>query len=134
MDLHAAVDPDSGHFMCHYFAIAPVIVEVDGEEYPGLNVGENLTVLVGREPVEAVKRAGEQTALEAVGGEGAPDVDQDSLALALYYVRHTHGAVRFYRLEGALAVVSEGAEREPPTAVIVWKPRREKRSGAVLTV
>ena len=134
IDLHAAVDSDTGHLICHYYAIAPVIVEVGGREFPGLNVGEYITVLVGRDAVSAVREASERVGLEGVDGSTPGGADKDSLALVLSVIRHTRGPVEFRVFDKGFILVSEGGEGEPPFAAIVWRRKTEKKRDVVLTV
>ncbi len=139
VDLHGAVDPDTGHLICHYYAIAPVIVEIAGRKFPGLNVGECMTIVQGQDAVAAAEEEGERVELseiDAKGGVNGISVDAASLALALSHVRNAGGKLRLLAPrsgEDAVIVVFD-SDGEESIVVIVWKCREKRGAGAVLQV
>jgi len=134
IDLHAAVDPDTGHFICHYLAVRPEIIELQGEDYPGLGLGDGLTVLVGEGPAGSIEEAGEPVDLALLAsGEEGKGLDRASLGLVFSFYRYHQGRIRAYRLEGAYAVVVR-PDRGEPVAVLLWPVRKKAGGGAVLTV
>ncbi|MCE4625325.1 MAG: hypothetical protein F7C35_05620 [Desulfurococcales archaeon] len=135
VDLHAAVDPDTGHFVCHYYVVSLSIVEIGGKDFPGLNVGENLTVVIGSEAASTVERTGERISIDEVSEGKLSDinVDSDSLAVALNYYRYARGSLAFYRLGDNVALVSKPRQGEP-VVIILWRKKEKRKEGAVLTV
>ncbi len=136
VDLHAAIDPETGHFICHYFAIAPVQLEIEGELYPGINVGETITVVIGKDAVEAVKNASSPIGITEIGDSvvDGVEVDIDSLALSLSFVKYSSGRISFRKFEEGVIILSEESSKEPPTAILIWRKPKRKEPGSVLTV
>ena len=134
IDLHAAVDPDTGHFICHYLAVRPEIVEIGGRDYPGLGVGEGLTVVVGEDAASTVEGSGEEVDLARLASgdlDQAPDSSSVSLVFALY--RYYQGRIRSYRVGEAHAVVVR-PEKGDPVVVLLWPAKKKADGGAILTV
>ena len=53
--MHASIDPDSGHILCHYHDLGAAVVEVGGREVPMLLVGGCLMATADPAAVEAVE-------------------------------------------------------------------------------
>lgn len=133
LDLHAAIDVDSGHYICHYYAARPQILRINGSDYPGLGVGDWMSVVVGEEPARAVEEAGEEASLEALTRGDPINVDKGSLMLVFNLYRHEGGTIRVVALDGAVAVIVE-PERRPPITVILWEKKPERENRSLLTV
>jgi len=137
VDLHGAVDPDTGHLTCHYYALAPVIVEIGGEQFPGLNVGDCMTLVPGEAAVAKAEEEGEPISLAELdpsGGVGGVKVDPGSLAHALAFIKRTDSTMKILASRGSrdsLMVVFKGSE---PLVVIVWKCREDRSQSAPLQV
>lgn len=54
VDNHPAIDPDTGHLLCHYKPIGLALVEVGGETYPALTVGDCVTVVNDPAAIKAI--------------------------------------------------------------------------------
>ncbi|MCE4600623.1 MAG: hypothetical protein F7C38_03555 [Desulfurococcales archaeon] len=54
MEIHAALDPDTGHIICHYRPIGLTTIELAGEKYPGLRIGDCTTLVTDKEAVEKI--------------------------------------------------------------------------------
>lgn len=53
--MHASIDPDSGHMICHYHEMGAAVLEVEGRELPMLLVGGCLMVTADPAAVEAIE-------------------------------------------------------------------------------
>ncbi|MCE4627792.1 MAG: hypothetical protein F7C34_01395 [Desulfurococcales archaeon] len=133
LDLHAAIDVDSGHFICHYYGARPQILRINGTEYPGLGVGDWMSVVVGEEPARAVEESGEEATLEGLTRGEPVNVDRASLTLVFNLYRHEGGTIKAVALEGAAAVIVK-PERRPPITVILWEKKPERENRSLLTV
>jgi hypothetical protein len=135
IDLHAAMDPDSGHFICHYLPFAPVIVEIGDREFPGLNIGEFMTVILDSEAAGIVRNAGEKLSIDKLG-EGRVndiDVDDDSLALLLNFYRYNRGKAEFFILNNNFIAIFEDRQGTK-IIIILWRRKKRKDDTTVLTV
>jgi len=133
-DLHGAVDPDTGHLICHYYPLAPVIVEVDGEAVPGLQVGECLTLVPGQDNVEKIVSA--TVRAEGIAPEGY-DTRAIGLALAPLRVQAYQVDVRAPRDgEEPLAIIYRPGKpgEGDQYAILVWKCRKDDKRSPVLQV
>jgi len=54
VDNHPAIDPDTGHILCHYKPMGLAIIEVGGETYPALTVGDCVTVTNDPAAIKAI--------------------------------------------------------------------------------
>jgi hypothetical protein len=133
VDLHAAIDPESGHFVCHYYAIAPVIVEFEDTLYPGLNIGDNLTVIPASEAAEKVEAAGNKIEVREISPESLGDVDPDSLYLVMGFLRYARGTASFYRLGDMLGVVVYLSNKKK-VLILISKKRKQEKERHMLTV
>jgi len=138
VDLHGAIDPDTGHLICHYYAIAPVIVEIGGVDFPGINVGECLTLVPGEKAANKALEEAEPVKigeLDTSKGVDGVRVDPASLALALGYVRYAEGSMKLLvsKDKGSLIVLYEG-EGDNKIVLIVWPCKKRESHGAVLQV
>lgn len=139
VDLHGAIDPETGHLTCHYYAIAPVIVEINGRSFPGLNVGECMTIVVDPEAAEAAEEESEKISLSELHPEKGVDgrrVDPASLALALSFVRHSNGALKILAprsSDDSVIIIYDSGEDDKLT-IIIWKCKEKNGKGAILQV
>jgi len=137
VDLHGAVDPDTGHLTCHYYALAPVIVEIGGERFPGLNVGDCITIVPGEAAVAKAEEEGDPVSLAEVNpssGVNGVRVDPGSLAHALAFIKRTDATMKLLAprsTHDSIMVVFKGSE---PLVVIVWKCKEDRSQGALLQV
>jgi len=134
-DLHGAVDPDTGHLVCHYFPIAPVIVEAGSSEVPGLQIGECLTLVLGREYTGKILEAS-----RPAGKFNPQEYNSRALGYALSLLRTHAYTIRFMLpqdgddplvLHFAPASKRDGEE---DLIVMVWKCKRPERQAPVLQV
>ena len=54
MEIHAALDPDTGHIICHYKPIGLTTIELAGGKYPGLRIGDCTTLVTDKEAIEKI--------------------------------------------------------------------------------
>ena len=138
IDLHGAVDPETGHLTCHYYAIAPVIVEIGGREFPGLNVGECMTIVADPDAARAAEEESDRLSLTEIHPDKGVDgrkIDPASLSLALSYIRNANGTLRILAPRDnrdSIIVVYDGGDEK--LTIIVWKCEEKTGRGAILQV
>ncbi|MEB2837218.1 MAG: hypothetical protein GSR80_000902 [Desulfurococcales archaeon] len=69
--LHPAVDPDTGHHVCHRHGLGAAVLRASGRAVPALVVGGCLLLVEGEEPVRAVLGEARPAGLEEWGEERA---------------------------------------------------------------
>lgn len=95
--LHGAVDPDSGHLVCHHYPLGLTLVEAEGSKAPALSIGECI-YLVPPPWSKGIARGAEQARIEFMGSEhtmvGKARVDTSSLSLVLSLLREEKADAR----------------------------------------
>ncbi len=128
--LHAAVDSESGHLICHHYAVGLTVASVEGEPLPLLALTDCSFIALGEQAVEALKRRSEEAGLEAFTGDhaviGGVRVDSVAVAAALSSLRDTRSLVEFRRL----TVEVEGKER--PAALVIFRNPEGEGAWALL--
>ena len=117
--IHPAIDPETGHFECHYLPIAPGLLEVGGKSVPAIIAG-CLAVAVVEEDFEGLR---EVTGSIVVGEDhveaGGAKAPKDLLRVYSALLSAEGVRVGLYRVEpdGVLAVVIK--TRNPRESVVV---------------
>lgn len=128
--LHAAVDSESGHMICHHYAAGLAVATVDGEPVPLLALTDCTFVALGEQAVDALRRLSEEARLEAFTGDhaviGGVRVDSVAVAAALSSLRDTRSLVEFRRL----SVEVDGKER--PAALVIFRNPEGEGAWALL--
>ncbi|MEB3774095.1 MAG: hypothetical protein GSR86_04115 [Desulfurococcales archaeon] len=97
--LHGAVDPDTGHLICHHYPLGLALIEAGGRSMPALGIGECIylvpppyaDLLVGDARSSALEQLGEDTT-----SMGGAVVDTPAIALVLSVLREEKGSIRLY--------------------------------------
>ncbi len=130
---HGAIDPDSGHIVCHQYRIGVTLAETPKGPVPMLVIENCVYVTAGRENVEAVLsgnsvEAGQLNIRSGRLEVGGLPVESYWMITALSYAKDLEGSMRLYKVEvdddgrrfKAIAVVVETRE----TAVLLLVPQR----------
>jgi len=77
--LHPAVDPDSGHLICHRHDVSAAVLEAGDEPYPALLVGSCLAIVTGKRLVEDILAKGDarKASLELSGDVRVPSAESE---------------------------------------------------------
>ncbi len=139
LGFHGAIDPDTGHLVCHYYRMAPVTVEVRGTPYPALLVDECIYVVSDPEAVQALIEESTPYNLSKITHEGEAGevmVEQSLLGMALSVLKEPGMSMEVRRLDGAdgslLVVYRDKAGSV--TAVIVGKCESREDKSTILQV
>ena len=129
--LHAAVDGETGHLICHHYVAGLTIVAVNGESHPVLALSDCTFIALGEQAVEALKRNSDEAKLEAFTGDhaviGGVRVEATAVALAIASTRDTKSLVEFRRLTDEV----EGKERQ--AAMIIFRNPEGEGAWALVT-
>ena len=130
---HGAIDPDSGHIVCHHYRLGVVLAETGKGPVPLLVIENCLYVTAGRENVDAILddgsvEAGQLTIRSGRVEVGGLQVDGYWLFTALSYAKDLEADIAVYKVEleregdrvKAVAVVA----RKGDTAVLLLVPAR----------
>ena len=97
--LHGAVDPDTGHLVCHHYPLGLAIIEASGRSMPALSIGECI-YLVPPPHIDPLVRDANSSSLEVLGEDttsiGGAVVDTPAIALVLSVLREEKGSIKFY--------------------------------------
>ncbi|MCE4610605.1 MAG: hypothetical protein F7B17_01375 [Desulfurococcales archaeon] len=126
--IHPAIDPETGHFECHYLPIAPGLLEVGGKSVPAVIAG-CLAVAVIEGEFEGLKEVGGSIAVseDHVEAEGAR-APKDLLRVYSALLSAEGVKVGLYRVDpdGVLAVVIK--THNPRESVVVVPAPCEEES------
>ncbi|MET1129155.1 MAG: hypothetical protein ABWW70_07555 [Thermoproteota archaeon] len=116
MDIHPAIDPETGHPVCHYLSVSAAVLDTGGHPVPAVLVGSCVALVSGREHVARVLEAGGASPagleLRDRVGVGGVEVDPE-LAYTLFSVlRLARSGAQLYTLE----LEDAGASRRVPAA------------------
>jgi len=133
-DLHGAVDPDTGHLVCHYFPLAPVIIDAGGNDVPGLQIGECLTLVLGREYTSKILEAS-----RPAGKLNPQEYNSRALGYALSLLRTHAYTIKFMLPHDGddplvLHFVPASKRDSEDIVVLVWKCKRPEKQSPVLQV
>lgn len=96
--MHAAVDPDSGHLICHYNPLGVASLEYDGRVYPAVVIGGCMYLVPGR-----IGGSLNEVSVDVIEGDkvyvGGAVVEAYQLALLYNLAREGQASIRFYELE-----------------------------------
>ncbi len=94
--LHGAMDPDSGHLVCHHYPLGLTLVEAGGAKAPALSVGECI-YLVPQPWGSAIYQGSREASIRALGEDytlvGEARVDTGSVSLILSLLREEKAEV-----------------------------------------
>ncbi len=130
-DMHAALEPESGHLICHYHELGAGVVEAGGVSVPVLLVGSCMGVTAGRRYVEALVSAARPSP-EAVSEALRSPEAVGYVSLALEAIRSMNATAEAYRLpmEEGEAVLLVGRNRGEEAAFIILLPCRRESGKA----
>ena len=127
---HGAIDPDSGHIVCHQYRVGVAVAETPRGPVPLLVIENCVLLTAGRENVEALLEGNsvEVDGLSLKSGRvevGGMQVDGYWMIAALSYAKDLEGSMKLYKVEverdgkpvKAVAVVVE--TRETAVALLV---------------
>lgn len=130
--LHAAVDGETGHVICHHYPLGVTLIQVGDMPVPALAVSDCTLLVLGEAGVEALVSHCEPAALEEVDDEhaviGGIRVDAQSVAMALASLRDTRSKTRFYTAR----IDVDGSER--PAAIVTFKNPEGEGAWALLVI
>ncbi len=138
--LHGAVDPDSGHLVCHHYPLGLTLVEAEGVKAPALSVGECI-YLVPHPWGRAIYHGSEEASIRSLGedhtlvGEARIDTGSVSLILSLLKEEKAGVEVRYSRAivhghgEVSVAVFLLKASWGEWVAIVVPCKGQERREG-----
>jgi len=97
--IHGAIDPDSGHMVCHHYPLGVALLEVDGESVPALSIGE--CIYLAPHPWSSkIASSGVKADIMEVGEEytivGGVRVETQSISLILSTLREDRMSISFY--------------------------------------
>jgi len=102
--LHGAIDPDSGHIVCHHYRLGVLYAKHENNIIPLFGVENCLFVTAGEENISAIISSDDAVKIETLsvsGGRltiGDIDVENYWIFLALSFVREIGGKLSFYKL------------------------------------
>jgi hypothetical protein len=137
IDLHAAIDPETGHLSCHHYTIGLAVASIGDRVVPMMVVGDCMYVAFGsssRVIAEMATGSAEVRGIEegmAVVGDSM--VDSSLLSTAISLAREVRSRISFHNIrviiggrEEQLALVSvEGKSDEERLAILIGKCREE---------
>ncbi|BAN90284.1 hypothetical protein [Aeropyrum camini] len=121
--LHGAVDPETGHLICHHYPIALQLVETSEGAVPAVMVGDCILVVVGSTYVSRLLTEARESRLEELGADqarvGGVRVPAEAIAHVLSSLRDWRAQARFYTItlergehseDAVIAVFTGGGE------------------------
>ncbi len=129
---HGAIDPDSGHIVCHQYRLGVTMGYTRKGPVPFLVVENCLLITAGKENVEAVlEDSVEANPITVRSGKvevGGIQVDSYWLFAALSYAKDLEGEIYMYKLDlerddGKVKAVAVAVRREE-NAVLVIVPSK----------
>ncbi|MEB3859600.1 MAG: hypothetical protein LRS43_00150 [Desulfurococcales archaeon] len=137
MDLHAAIDPETGHLSCHHYTLGLAVASVKGRVVPLMVVGDCMYVAFGsssRAIIDSVTGSAHVKGIEegmAIVGESM--VDSSLLSTAITLAREVRSRISFHNIrvrmngrEENLALISiEGKTEEETMAILIGRCREE---------
>jgi len=139
--LHGAIDPDSGHIICHHYRFGVFYAKQSGNTIPLFSIEGCLFITIGEKNVEAIVKSND--AVEAgtlsitEGSISIGDVKLESYwaLLALNFIRETGGRFYLYKvdlvLDGkpvkAAALLAKPEESAPIMIILPSKCIVEKK-------
>ncbi len=130
--LHGAVDPDTGHVVCHHYSLGATAIEVNDSVIPGLIVGECLIIVYGEKHVSLLVGGARQVSLEGFNQDyavaGDVRVDAAHLALVLSLLRDAKARVTFYTID----LEDDGVEK-PALMIVLQDPESDVAWAAIVT-
>ncbi len=101
---HGAIDPDSGHIVCHHYRLGVAVAETPRGPVPVLVVEDCVMVTAGRDNVEALLAGDsvEAGTLSMRSGRvevGGLPVDSYWMILALSYAKDMEGSIKLYKVD-----------------------------------
>lgn len=135
IDNHPAVDPDTGHLICHYKLIGLALVEVMGENYPALTVGDCIVVVNDPRGVESLKKASDplETSTLPPSEPGITEFPIYEIAGVMSMLRDSK-RIEVRRLKSGGDYLVFIVEGEYEAAIIVEKCKRPSDTSAILQV
>ncbi len=118
--MHASVDPDSGHMVCHYHEVGAAVVEVGGRDVPMLLVGGCLLATADPAAVEAIEAESERLESLPASLHSAPSTAQWlAQVLQLVHELSAEAEARRMKLDGLDTVAFIVRNRGLAAAVIL---------------
>ena len=134
-DLHGAIDPETGHMICHYYPFAPIIIDTEEGVVPGLHIGDCLTLVPGKDNVDKIIAS--TTTTNKIPKPTEYNMQALGLALAPLRLQAMEIEVRTPKkgTEPLVIVYKPDRQSGEQYAVLVWKCKKSKEeSSPVLQV
>ncbi len=124
--LHGAIDPDSGHIVCHHYRLGVFVAMAGGRPVPLFGIEGCLFVTMGDENTSAIVSGDDAVSVDSLsitgGSIAVGDVKIESYwaLLALSFVREMSGSIHMYKLN----LLLDG--RSVKAAGILVKPKESQ--------
>ncbi|AEM39324.1 hypothetical protein Pyrfu_1466 [Pyrolobus fumarii 1A] len=117
---HAAIDPDSGHLVCHGYSLQVVTLVVDGNPVPALLIDESLIYTSGSRNVELLVKASSKK-VEHVTIDGNAIV-ADGIRLSNPWIFHAISMARDFKSAPTLYIITlkVDEDRESNALMLVY--------------
>ncbi len=126
LELHPALDLDTGHIICHYKQFHTSIVKVDEFEFPAIGIGECMTIIPGDEAYEKVREATAPLKVSTIPPiQLRREINSLDLASALSLISSNNNIEFRKNSNGEIILLVEGEHR----FAIVLAPCKEKEKG-----
>ncbi len=137
IDLHAAIDPDTGHLSCHHYTLGLAVAKVGESVVPLMVVGDCMYVAFGSSSKiiagTAAGSANVEGIEEGMAIVGGSTIDASLLSTAISLAREVRSRISFHSInieidgrEERYALISvEGKTEEESMAILIGKCREE---------
>lgn len=138
---HGAIDPDSGHIVCHHYRLGVALATVGNKAVPLFTIEGCIFITAGRDNVEELLHSTSVVEVDTIslrgGGIEVGDVKLDGYwaLLALSFARENGDKLRLFKLEieldgrreKAVGFLIESKEAQPVMLIVPRSCREEKQ-------